>query len=224
MSVFYIKESETNRYNKTKRETKRLTTMDYKNGKIYQILNNINDEVYVGSTTQPLCKRLYTHKSNSKGRVECKAPLYELMREIGKDIFYIELIELYPCNNREELRAREGYYIRERGSLNKVIAGRTFKMYYQDNKCKFKQYYEDNKEHIQEYHKQYYKQYYETNKQHYKQYYERNKDNILVSQSQYREQNITCNICGGQICRAALKRHQKTKKCKSFVKPIENEE
>ena len=31
--------------------------MDYKNGKIYQILNNVNDDVYVGSTTQPLCKK-----------------------------------------------------------------------------------------------------------------------------------------------------------------------
>ena len=39
--------------------------MDYKNGKIYQILNNINDEVYVGSTIQPLSKRFYCHKSQS---------------------------------------------------------------------------------------------------------------------------------------------------------------
>jgi len=53
--------------------------------------------------------------------------IYDLMREIGKDTFYIELLELYPCNGREELRAREGYYIRERGTLNMVIAGRSQK-------------------------------------------------------------------------------------------------
>ena len=53
--------------------------MGYNNGKIYQILNNINDEVYVGSTIQPLCKRLYKHKSNSR-EWWCKSPLYELMR------------------------------------------------------------------------------------------------------------------------------------------------
>ena len=46
--------------------------MDYKNGKIYQILNNVNDAVYVGSTTQPLCKRLYNHKQNSKNEWSVK--------------------------------------------------------------------------------------------------------------------------------------------------------
>ena len=85
--------------------------------------------MYVGSTTQPLCKRLYKHKQNSIERTECKAPLYELMREIGKDVFYIELIELYPCKCKEELTAREGHYIRERGTLNKQIPGRTEKQY-----------------------------------------------------------------------------------------------
>ena len=34
---------------------------------------------------------------------------------------------------------------------------------------------------------------------------------------------ITCNICGGKICRHGLKRHQNTKKCKSSIKPIEND-
>ena len=36
------------------------------------------------------------------------------------------------------------------------------------------------------------------------------------------EQGI-CNICGGQICRQGLVRHQKTNKCKSFVKLTEND-
>ena len=34
---------------------------------------------------------------------------------------------------------------------------------------------------------------------------------------------ITCNICGGEICRHGLKRHQNTKKCKSSINPIEND-
>ena len=104
--------------------------MDYKNGKIYQILNIINDDVYVGSTTQPLCKRLFKHKSDTKVR---DGNIHKLIRELGEDKFYIELIESYPCNNREELRAREGYYIRERGSLNKAIAGRTRQEWFEDN-------------------------------------------------------------------------------------------
>jgi len=34
------------------------------------------------------------------------------MRDIGVEKFYIELIELFPCNSKEELVAREQYYIR----------------------------------------------------------------------------------------------------------------
>ena len=79
----------------------KATKMDYKNGKIYQTLNNVNDDVYVGSTTQPLCKILDKHKQNNIERVECKAPLYELMRGTGNKQFYIELIELVPCNSKE---------------------------------------------------------------------------------------------------------------------------
>ena len=58
---------------------------------------------------------------------ECNAPLYKSMRHIGNDNFYIELIELSPCNSREEVRAREGQYIRERCTLNTNIAGRITK-------------------------------------------------------------------------------------------------
>ena len=99
--------------------------MDYKDGKIYQILNKVNDEVYVGSTIQPLCKIMYEHKSRCNKLYDNR--LYQVMREIGYGNFYIELIETFPCNNKEELRAREGHFIRERSTLNKLIAGRTQK-------------------------------------------------------------------------------------------------
>ena len=106
--------------------------MDYKNGKIYQILNNVNDDVYVGSTTQLLCKRFYCHKSHSDTLFR-KHKLSELMRTIGKNNCYIELIENYPCNTKEELIAREGHYIRERATLNHTIAGRTKKEWREHN-------------------------------------------------------------------------------------------
>eukprot|EP00972_Heterocapsa_arctica_P110895 16331017-Heterocapsa_arctica.AAC.1 len=60
------------------------------------------------------------------------------MREVDSDEYYIELIENYPCSSLEELRAREGFWIREIGTLNKLVAGRTAKEfgreYYQQNK------------------------------------------------------------------------------------------
>ena len=63
-----------------------------------------------------------------------------------------------------------------------------------------------------------------------REYYHNNKDKKLEQRKKYIEQNkeymyeqITCNICGGQICRHGLARHQKTKKCKSSIKTVDNE-
>ena len=59
------------------------------------------------------------------------------MNELGLDNFYIELIENYSCNNREELSKREGEIIREyKPDLNKHIAGTRFRKYPEDNRQK----------------------------------------------------------------------------------------
>ena len=84
------------------------------------------------------------------------------MDKIGFDNFYIELIEEHPCENVEQLRRREGEIIREmKPSLNKEIAGRTGKEWYEDNKEarteQIKQYKSDNSE----WYKQYWKEYFE---------------------------------------------------------------
>ena len=55
------------------------------------------------------------------------------MKQVGVDNFYIELIETYPCNSKEELGAREGQWIRQIGTLNKNVSGRSSKEYWQDN-------------------------------------------------------------------------------------------
>ena len=39
---------------------------DYKKGKIYQIKNTIDDDIYVGSTIAPLNKRMTKHKYSAK--------------------------------------------------------------------------------------------------------------------------------------------------------------
>ena len=96
---------------------------DYSKGKIYKILNNIDDEIYVGSTTETLGQRMAKHRAARKSKPQYK--LYKHMNELGVDNFYIELIENYPCNDVYELRAREGYYIREIGTLNTKVAGRS---------------------------------------------------------------------------------------------------
>ena len=103
-------------------------TKDYANGKIYAIYNYIDPSlIYVGSTCQSLGKRLSKHRRDVNSKKSQTIPLYIKMREIGKEHFYIELLEEYPCENTDQLRAREGYYIRDLGTLNGKIEDRTRK-------------------------------------------------------------------------------------------------
>ncbi len=103
--------------------------MDYKNGRIYQILNNVDDDVYVGSTTQSLSKRMVHHRSHMNVATKQHRPLYVKMKEYGVECFYIELIEECPCENKEQLCKREGHFIREIATLNTYQAGRNQKQY-----------------------------------------------------------------------------------------------
>ena len=111
--------------------------MKYQNGKVYKILNSETDDVYVGSTTQKLSKRMTNHRTKLKpGRI---LRLYEKMREIGEDKFYIEPIEEYPCQNSEQLLKREGEWMRQIGTLNENVPGRNNKQYKQEHKENIKE-------------------------------------------------------------------------------------
>ena len=132
-------------------------------GKIYTVKSYKSDEVYVGSTIQELSMRMGGHRADyKKGNILGKN---KLIVENIED-WYIELYELFPCNLKTELKRREGEVIREIGTLNKQIAGRTVKEYHTDHKEEIKQYNTDHKEKI----KQYYKQYNANNKEEKKQY------------------------------------------------------
>ena len=110
--------------------------MDYHNGKIYVLRSNQTDDVYIGSTTTKLSKRFHQHKQNFKKWKNGKyhyVTSFELMKY---DDCYIELLQGYSCENRMELRKREGEFIRSMDCLNRRIAGRTDKEYYHINKDK----------------------------------------------------------------------------------------
>lgn len=95
----------------------------YEHGKIYKLVNTIDDDIYVGSTHHPLVRRLCLHKSHGKRR---NSRVYSHLNEIGFDNVRIELIEEYPCTCRKELEDRERYWIENmKPSLNKNMPSRT---------------------------------------------------------------------------------------------------
>jgi len=152
----------------------------------------IGDLVYIGSTSQPLLSmRLGQHKTKYKQWVKHGKNYmssYELFK-VGMPI--IELIETYPCKSKDELRAREGYYIRETECVNKYIAGQTPEEYREANKDKRneyqKGYYLENQANISER----MKGYYEANQpricERMKQHYQANKTKLCEYQRLRRE-------------------------------------
>ena len=73
---------------------------------------------------------------------------YNIFDKYGIENCEIYLIEKFPCDTKDELHSREGYYIQNNSCVNKCIAGRSKREYYEDNRDsileRVKQYRQDN--------------------------------------------------------------------------------
>jgi hypothetical protein len=178
------------------------TKMSYQNGKIYTIRSYQTDDVYYGSTTQPLSKRLSSPKAHYKRWQNGKHNYIKSCEIVKFDDCYIELFEDYPCNSKSELERREGEIIRaEENAINKCIAGRTHKEWREANADKLKQQ-----------HKQYYIDNADIRKQYSKQYCTDNADKIKLKHE--------CP-CGGKHTTANKSIHFKTKKHTNYLETIQ---
>lgn len=134
----------------------------YADSKIYAIKSYQTNKYYIGSTTKTLFARLRQH-NYAKKRHNLHKDQYSTSYEILQyDDHYIELLENYHCNSKEELRRREGQLIREHKDclVNTRIDGRTVCQYNIDNKqaiaLQKKRYQLENKDALNEYRRQYY--------------------------------------------------------------------
>ena len=97
----------------------------YKNGTIYRITDIAYTKCYIGSTIEPLPRRMAKHRTNYKNIYNGKSNLfitsYDLFNEYGIKNCKIELIEYFPCNNKVELTARLGHYIKNENCVNKKL-------------------------------------------------------------------------------------------------------
>lgn len=171
---------------KTK-EHKNIRMVNYQTGKIYKLWSPSKNIVYIGSTTQVLCKRLVVHLSHYKAyNKDNTNDYYSSFLVLDCEDYKIELLEEYACNNKQQLERKEGEYIKNNECCNKIIAGRTRREHYIDNADKLKeqhkQYIINNSDKLKEQRKQYYinnadkiKEYRITNadkiKEYHKQYY-----------------------------------------------------
>ena len=200
---------------------------NYANSKIYKIWSPTHlDEIYIGSTSVPLSHRMAKHRYKYKMYKEGKTHYVTSFKILEYGDARIELIENVECKCKEELIAREGYYVRTLDCVNKVIPDRTQKEWRQENKEKIaqykkewyeknreltlqraKEYAEKNKEKIAQYKKEWNKKYYQDNKERLaqkdKEYYKKNKEKL--------NEKTTCE-CGSTVSRRGIARHKKTKK------------
>jgi len=201
---------------------------DYSKAKLYAIRSNKTEDIYIGSSCVRLSQRLHRHRSSYK-RYKAGTYAYMTSYEIIKHPDnYIELLRAVPCSSREELHKLEGEEIRRTAQcVNKYIAGRTVKEYYEDHKehilTKTKQYYEENKEKVALCKKKNY----ESKKEYYTQYkrgwHQKNKEKMNEKTKKYQEEKKNTRIC---LCGASYasglksKRnaHYASERHKSYVK------
>ncbi len=166
---------------------------NYNNSKIYKIYGMTHDFVYYGSTTQRLSKRLHAHKIDYYFFSEGKGRYVTSFEVINTDDYQIELVEKYPCNSKEDLHKREGFYIKNNKCVNKHIACQTRSEYYENNKEsileKCKEYRNKNKDKIKAYMDIYRATHKEARSTYDKTRYIENKESILKYQKEYRDAN-----------------------------------
>ena len=108
----------------------------YHNAKIYKITDNDYNKCYIGSTCEDLSQRMARHRYNYHNAKAWNVltSANRLFDEYGKDNCKIELIENYPCENREELLRREGFHIKNNDCINRCVAGRTINEWKEDKR------------------------------------------------------------------------------------------
>ncbi len=106
---------------------------NYANGKIYKIepiVEHDEGDIYIGATTKKyLSQRMDSHRHNYKSwknNTSAKTNSYILFDKYGVDNCEIYLLE--KCENAtsiDDVRAREGHYIKTLKCINKCVPGRS---------------------------------------------------------------------------------------------------
>ena len=184
-------------------------------GEMYRVCDVGYTKFYYGSTIQPLSMRMGGHRDacrRYKARNAHKSTIYDLFDEFGSENCKIELVEAYPCDNRNELLKREGYHIQQNECVNKIVVGRTpqeqRRLYRLRNKAN----------HINKDREYNLRHRLEIARQG-KVRYENNEEDIAERSTM----NMLCALCGACYTRGHAARHTQSKKHQEALKHQEPE-
>lgn len=199
---------------------------DYSKGKIYEMRCNITGDRYVGSTCKDyLSQRRVKHEADFKMWKVGKMNFITSFYIIERGNYDMVLLENFPCQSKDQLHARERYYIETLECVNKNIPTRTKEEWNKDNAEKiknqttkyrqehcgelkeyFKQHYNENKETIKLRVKQHQEEHKEERKEYMKQYSQEHKEEISKRMSE----KVKCE-CGVEVSRRNISTHKKSK-------------
>lgn len=203
--------------------------MDYKNSKIYKLVcKDLNiTNFYVGSTAQPLCKRMVYHRQKVSENPNRK--VYKFINEHGGfQNWSIVLIENFPCNNKEEQLKREQYWKDLlKPTLNSIDAYVSEGRYKDKTRANAKKWTLSHPEKRKEICKRYHENNRDKVLEGKKTFYEKNKTIILVKNKKYTEKlrktRLICR-CGGNTSLAHKSRHNKSDMHQAWQKIIGDKE
>ncbi len=124
--------------------------------------------------------------TNVRGKNKKHYKIYRAIEELGLENFYIEFVEAWPCENRGQLNAREGHYIRQFDSVkngyNDRVAGRTRIQWQKE------EYYSNNE--FRENRLKYYREYKDEK---YREEYNKKRSELYQSDEKFREDLLKKN-------------------------------
>lgn len=77
--------------------------VNYQNGKIYKIVNNVNNIVYYGLTVEKILSHTMGNHRQKSTNIRNLSKLHVALRTIGSGNFIIVLVHDFPCNSKNEL-------------------------------------------------------------------------------------------------------------------------
>jgi len=162
--------------------------VNYKLGKIYKIMSNQTNQIYVGSTTKKhLSDRMYYHRAKFRNWLDKKGCYYSSFELFEFPDVKIILIESYPCDNRDQLRMREQFHI----DKNRDIC------------VNIRNAFTDEKEYNRKYRKEHPEKFIKTEAQ---------KEVQKKHQKKYRKHKVDCFHCNIRTSKADYPRHKRTEK------------